>query len=185
MMHAAIQRQIMNIFFVHAMRVPVRRTANVLILALAIAAPLRSGHADDPSFLSIGAGYYDLLHDADSAEFRMEYRSKYRWWLFKPFAGATVTTDGVFYPYAGVLSDFYFGKRIVVSPSVGAGPYLRGGGKDLGHVFEIRSALEVAYRFDDRSRIGVMFYHISNAGLGDDRNPGAEALSLTYSIPLN
>tara|TARA_R110000868_G_scaffold61059_7_gene185740 strand:- start:555 stop:1046 length:492 start_codon:yes stop_codon:yes gene_type:complete len=157
----------------------------VLALVFAVTVSAGPSRADDPSFLSIGAGYYDLLHDADSAEFRMEYRSRYRWWLFKPFAGVTATTDGAVFPYAGVLSDFYFGKRIVLSPSVGAGPYLRGGGKDLGHVFEIRSALEVAYRFDDRSRIGLMFYHISNAGLGDDQNPGAEALSLTYSIPLN
>ena len=67
--------------------------------------------------------------------------------------------------------------------TIGAG-YFEGNGKDLGHVFEIRSALEVAYRFDDRSRLGVMFYHISNAGLGDDKNPGAEALTLSYSFPL-
>lgn len=151
----------------------------------ALILPAKQSHADDPSFLSLGAGYYDILHDADAAEFRMEYRSKYRWWLFKPFAGITATTNPAAFAYAGVLTDFYFGNRIVVSPSVGAGPYLRGDGKDLGHVFEIRSALEIAYRFDDRSRIGVMFYHISNAGLGDDQNPGAEALSITYSIPLN
>lgn len=183
--HLEIRRRVGNLFFVGTIRAPVRRAICVSVLALAAVMPLRASLADDPSFLSIGAGYYDLLHDADSAEFRIEYRSKYRWWLFKPFAGATVTTDAVFFPYAGVLSDFYFGNRIVVSPSVAAGPYLRGGGKDLGHVFEIRSAIEVAYRFDNRSRIGLMFYHISNAGLGDDRNPGAEALSLTYSIPLN
>lgn len=151
----------------------------------AISFPSGPSHAGDPSFLSFGAGYYDLLHDADAAEFRIEYRSKYRWWLFKPFAGLTATTNPAAFGYAGVLSDFYFGNRIVVSPSIAAGPYLRGSGKDLGHVFEIRSALEVAYRFDDRSRMGLMFYHISNAGLGDDRNPGAEVLSITYSIPLN
>lgn len=142
-------------------------------------------HAEDPSFLSVGVGYYDFLHEADSAEFRMEYRNSRRFWIFKPFAGTTLTSKGAFHGYAGVLSDFYFGKRIVVSPSVAAGPYFHGGGKDLGHVFEIRSALEVAYRFDDRSRLGLMFYHVSNAGFGDDRNPGAEVLSLTYSLPFD
>ena len=124
------------------------------------------GRADDPSFLSIGAGYYDLLHDADAAEFRVEYRSRYRWWLFKPFAGVTATTNPAGFAYAGVLSDFYFGNRVVVTPSIAAGPYLRGRGKDLGHVFEIRSGLEIAYRFNNRSRLGLLFYHISNAGLG-------------------
>jgi len=55
----------------------------------------------------------------------------------------------------------------------------------MGSVFQIRSGLEIAYRFDNRSRPGVIFYHFSNAGLGDDPNPGSEAISLTYSIPLN
>ena len=156
-----------------------------LTLLLSICLPTKSSHADDPSFLSMGAGYYDLLHEADAAELRVEYRNRHRWWIFKPFAGVTATTNPAAFLYAGVLSDFYFGNRIVATPSIAAGPYIRGSGKDLGHVFEIRSGLELAYRFDDRSRVGLMFYHISNAGLGDDRNPGAEVLSLTYSIPLN
>jgi lipid A 3-O-deacylase len=165
--------------------VSVRRAVALFVVLTVVSIIPRSGHADDPSYLSFGAGYYDIFHEADSAEFRLEYRNKFRWWLFKPFAGMTVTSDPAFFGYAGVLSDFYFGDRIVVTPSVAAGPYLRGAGKDLGNVFEIRSGIEVAYRFNDRSRLGVLFYHISNAGLGDDQNPGAEALSLNYSIPLN
>lgn len=153
--------------------------------ALLHAATAAVAEEDDPSFVTIGGGYFDIVHNDDAAgELRLEYRDKHRFWIFKPFAGATVTTDGSVYGYAGVLTDFYFGRRIVVSPSVAAGPYIEGGGKDLGHVFEIRSGLEVAYRFDDRSRLGVLFYHISNAGLGDDENPGAEILTLSYSIPL-
>ena len=72
----------------------------------ALVSPVKQSHADDPSFLSFGAGYYDILHDADAAEFRMEYRSKYRWWLFKPFAGMTATTNPAAFAYAGVLTDF-------------------------------------------------------------------------------
>jgi len=156
-----------------------------LLLFGAAAQPALAEEEDDPSFITIGASYFDILHDGDEAvELRLEYRDKHRIWLFKPFGGITATSDAAVYPYAGVLTDFYFGNRIVVSPSVAVGAYFEGNGKDLGHVFEIRSALEVAYRFDDRSRLGVMFYHISNAGLGDDKNPGAEALTLSYSFPL-
>lgn len=156
-----------------------------LLLFGALAQPALAEEEDDPSFLTIGAGYFDILHDGDeAAELRVEYRDKHRVLWFKPFGGITATTDASIYPYVGVLSDFYFGRRIVVSPSVAVGAYFEGDGKDLGHVFEIRSALEVAYRFDDRSRLGVMFYHISNAGLGDDENPGAEVLTLSYSFPL-
>jgi len=46
-----------------------------------------------------------------------------------------------------------------------------------------RSQLEVAYRFDGRSRLGLSISHYSNAGLGDD-NPGTESLMVNYSVPL-
>ena len=48
---------------------------------------------------------------------------------------------------------------------------------------EFRSSLELAYRFDNRARLGLSFYHLSNASL-DDNNPGTEVFSLNYSIPL-
>lgn len=167
-----------------------RRVQNVVaglsccLVALAVIA--QAAKAEPPSFISVGVGYYDPIKgDRAAAEARIEYRHGERFWLFKPFAGATLTSDPSYFGYAGVLTDVYFGKRLVVSPSVAVGAYLRHGGKDMGSVFQIRSGLEIAYRFDSRSRLGVIFYHFSNAGLGDDRNPGSEAISLTYSIPLN
>lgn len=140
--------------------------------------------ADDPAFLSVGVGYYDIFDNDNAAELRIDYRSNLKFLFVKPFAGAVVTSDGAFFPSAGLYSDFYFGRRIVISPSSAAGYYFKGDGKDLGHVFEIRSGIEVAYRFDNRARLGLLFYHISNAGLEDD-HPGTEVLSLGYSIPLN
>ncbi len=143
-----------------------------------------SAAEDDPSFLSLGIGYYDIFAEDEAAEFRMEYRNKTKFLIFKPFAGVAVTSERAIFVYAGVLSDFYFGRRIVVQPSVAPGYYHKGGGKDLGHEFEIKSGLEIAYRMDDRSRIGIHFYHISNAGL-EDTKPGVEVLGTSYSIPLN
>ncbi|MCF8029524.1 MAG: acyloxyacyl hydrolase, partial [Desulfohalobiaceae bacterium] len=46
-----------------------------------------------------------------------------------------------------------------------------------------RSALKLSYELENRSRIGVRFGHVSNAGLGET-NPGSEFLSLIYSIHL-
>jgi len=140
--------------------------------------------ADDPAFLSVGMGYYDIFDDDNAAELRVDYRSNLKFLFVKPFAGAVVTSDGAFFPSAGLYSDFYFGRRIVISLSSGAGYYFKGDGKDLGHAFEIRSGVETAYRFDSRARLGLMFYHISNAGLEDDHR-GTEVLGLSYSIPLN
>ena len=34
----------------------------------------------------------------------------------------------------------------------------------MGHVVEFRSAVELAYRFSNRARLGLEFYHLSNAG---------------------
>ncbi len=138
---------------------------------------------DDPAFINSGLGYYDLFDDDNAAAFRAEYRAETKYWIFKPFAGVSLTSDAAAHGYAGVLTDFYFGSRIVVTPSVAAGYYHNGDGKDLGHEFEIKSGLEVAYRFDDRSRLGIHFHHISNAGL-EDTKPGVEVLGINYSLPL-
>lgn len=138
---------------------------------------------DDPHFLTLAAGYYDIHDNMDAAELRAEFRARNKLWIFKPFGGVMGTSDAALYGYAGVLVDLYFGRRIVLTPSFAAGLYHNGDGKDLGHVVEFRSSAELAWRFDDRSRLGLSFYHISNASLSDN-NPGTEVLSLNYSIPI-
>ena len=41
--------------------------------------------ADDPPFLTIGAGYFDFNRQKDTGgEFRLDYRSDYKLWHFKP-----------------------------------------------------------------------------------------------------
>ena len=94
------------------------------------------------------------------------------------------TSDRAVYGYGGFLTDVFLGPRIVLTPSLAFGLYEEGDGKDLGHIVEFRSSVELAYRFDDRSRIGISLYHLSNASLSED-NQGTEILSLSYSIPLN
>ncbi len=58
----------------------------------------------------------------------------------------------------GVLIDVYFGNRFVVTPSF-APTWWRGKTDklDLGHGLEFRSQIEFAYRFDDRSRLGLRY----------------------------
>ena len=138
---------------------------------------------DDPHFLTLAVGYYDINDDWEAAEFRAEFRAGDKFWIFKPFGGMMATSDAAFYGYAGMLVDVYFGRRIVLTPSFAAGLYEDGDGKDLRHTVEFRSSIELAYRFDNRARLGLSFYHLSNGGLADS-NPGTEVLSLSYSIPL-
>lgn len=167
------------------------RIAVILASAAALcAAALTSAQAqdtlqDDPDFISLGAGYFDFNRQKDEGgEFRAEYRSDYKLWVFKPFAAIDYSTTGQGFAGAGVLVDIYFGRRFVLTPSF-APHYYWGDNKklDLGYALEFRSQLEAAYRFDDRSRLGMAIGHYSNASLGDS-NPGTEFLTVYYSIPL-
>lgn len=138
----------------------------------------------DPSFLTIGIGYYDINDNEDAVEFRVEWRGQKFFWALRPLAGIMGTSDSSIYAYGGIAMDVYFGSRIVMTPSFAAGLFDDGSGKDLGSAIEFRSGLELAYRLDNRTRLGLMFYHISNASL-ETNNPGTEILSVGYSIPLN
>lgn len=152
-------------------------------LALALVAGAGPARAADPDFLSLSVGAFDVNDDMTAAEFRLEYRSKLEWWIFRPFTGLMGNSDGGFYGYGGVLVDVFFGRRFVLTPSFAIGAYDRGSGKDLGHSIEFRSQIELAYRFDDRSRLAISLDHMSNASL-DEVNPGTESLMLTYAFPF-
>ncbi len=177
----------MNIFWGYP-GVSSRRHAVAFCILAALAALTwapASLRAEDPAFVSLGLGYFDINRRTDEAvDFRLEYRHGQKLWIFKPWAGVEGTSDGAFYGAAGILVDVFFGRRVVFTPSFGAGYFEMGDGKDLGHEIEFRSQIEVAYRFDDRSRLGLAFGHISNASIGDS-NPGVEVLNLYYSIPLS
>ena len=164
------------------------RKGTIRIIAAVTAAwlllPNGAALADDPDFLTLGAGWFDWNRQKDQGgEINLEYRSDRKYWIFKPLAGAMVTSSGSFYGYAGVGIDVFLGRRFVVTPSFAPGLYARGGGLDLGHTLEFRSQAEFAYRFDDRSRLGLAISHISNASIGDT-NPGTEIFTLYYSVPI-
>lgn len=158
-------------------------SALALGAAFGAAAPAK---ADDPAFLTLGAGWFDFNRQKDQgAELSLEYRDNHKLWIFKPFVHGAYVTNGMTFLGAGVLVDVYFGNRWVVTPSF-APTWWRGktDDLDLGYGLEFRSRLEVAYRFDNRSRLGLSVSHSSNASLGDT-NPGTESLMLHYSLPLD
>ena len=155
-----------------------------LAAALFVAMPWGAASADDPDFVSGGVAYIDWNRQKNTAaEFRAEYRSDYKMWIFKPLAGVMATSDGAFFAYAGVGIDVFLGNRFVVTPSFAPGFYAEGGGLDLGYHLEFRSQLEIAYRFDDRSRLCIAISHMSNASIVDE-NPGTESAVIYYSVPL-
>ena len=56
-------------------------------------------------------------------------------------------------------------------------------GIDLGAHCEFRTGAEFDYRFDNLVRLGVGFYHLSNAGIGK-QNPGVEMATFVLTVPL-
>ena len=145
----------------------------------------KDGRTDDPAFLTVGVGAFDFNRKKEKgAEFREEYRSDKKLWVFKPFAAAAYTSTSQGFVGAGVLVDVYFGRRFVMTPSFAPHFYWGGNKKlDLGHEVEFRSQLELAYRFDNRSRLGLAISHYSNASLAD-KNPGTETATVYFSVPL-
>jgi lipid A 3-O-deacylase len=171
--------------FVPTRRVqPSPRPAAAAPRQIASAQPVARVRTEETSFLTIGGGYYDINDSEDATELRIEWKGREAFWWIKPIVGLMATTDAAIYGYAGFGTDFYFGRRIVATPSIAVGAYRDGQGKDLGSVVEFRSALELAWRFDNDTRLGLMFYHLSNASISSN-NPGTEVLSLGLSVPLN
>jgi len=152
--------------------------------ALLLAAPV-SAEEGEPALLALGLGYYDIrAKDDTAADFRLEYRSDLALWIFRPWIGLEATSDGAIYGLGGFLADIPLGSRFRLTPSLGAGAYHNGDGKDLGHAVQFRSQIELAYRFEDGQRLAVAFSHISNASLSN-QNPGTEILTLYYMVPFD
>lgn len=142
-----------------------------------------TGRVDWKGFLSVGGGLANVSEETTPGEIRLEYRHDEKLWIFKPFLGITWYTDGAFYGYGGFGVDLFFGRRIVFTPNAAVGGWSDGTVLRLGHELEFRTGGEIAYRFDDGSRLGLAVHHISNANIGD-KNPGTESVVLNYSIPI-
>jgi lipid A 3-O-deacylase len=171
-----------------------KQTVGVLLVALAVGyagcaqAQVTFGSPADPPSIGIGAGAFNIspsnhAFSRTSAQLQGEYRFGDLLWIVAPFAGLMGTSAGGFYGYAGFGFDVNFASNWVVTPTFAGGYYYRGNGTNLGSWWEFRSGAEFDYRFENRSRLGIAFYHLSNAGLAKS-NQGEQALLLVYSVPL-
>ncbi len=161
-----------------------RAWAAVLFATMLLASTEAAIAGDDPSYVTFGVGAFDIFDDQTAAEFDLQLRLNRGLWIFLPQAGVFATSDGALYGHVGFYSDFDLGSRLILSPSISVGAYHDGGGKDLGGVVEFRSAIELAYRFDNKSRVGLQFGHLSNAHIYDS-NPGEEFIIVNYSLPIS
>tara|TARA_B100000965_G_scaffold340788_1_gene309259 strand:- start:281 stop:808 length:528 start_codon:yes stop_codon:yes gene_type:complete len=96
-----------------------------------------------------------------------------------PVTGFMMTTDNATYLYTGIQADYNIGK-MNFTPSFSPGLYGQGNGKDLGHVLEFKSELQLSLDLSKSSEFGFSYNHISNASLGD-KNPGANSYMFNFS----
>lgn len=156
----------------------------LLFIANAQASTLKDSTFDNPKLLSFSTGIFDIVKHPTHPMVQFEYRSTLNnFKKARPLIGLFVTEQGATYLFGGMGYDIFFGKRVVFMPSFSPGLYYRGKGKKLWFPLEFRSSAELCYVFKNKSRLGAQFYHISNASLGK-KNPGVEALLLTYSLAL-
>ena len=95
-----------------------------------------------------------------------------------PITGFMMTADNATYLYTGVQADYSIGK-MNFTPSFTPGLYGQGDGKDLGHVLEFKSEVQLSYELSKSSSLGISYNHVSNASLGD-KNPGANSYMFNY-----
>ena len=95
-----------------------------------------------------------------------------------PITGALITGDNAAYIYTGVQAQYKIGA-LNFTPSFTPGLYHEGNGKDLGHLIEFKSELQISLDLSNNSELGFSYNHISNASLGD-KNPGANSYMFNF-----
>lgn len=140
-----------------------------------------------PSYISLSAGYYNVLDKDKAMDLRAEYRSgkSVVFEYMHPYAGLEITLDGSTWVGGGLLYNYSFSPGWYFTPSLGVGLYSQGGSeRNLDWPIQFRTQLEVSYEFENQHRLGVGFSHMSNGSLGDT-NPGAEVLAVYWHIPFD
>ena len=95
-----------------------------------------------------------------------------------PITGALFTADSAGYVYTGVQSKYNIGFLNII-PSFTPGLYHEGDGKDLGHMLEFKSEVQLSLDLSKNTELGFSYNHISNASLGD-KNPGANSYMFNF-----
>ena len=95
-----------------------------------------------------------------------------------PITGFIITENNAQYFYTGIQAQYKIGKLNVI-PSFAPGLYGKGDGKDLGHVVEFKSEVQLSFDLFSDSELGFSYNHISNASLGK-KNPGANNFMFNF-----
>jgi hypothetical protein len=95
-----------------------------------------------------------------------------------PITGAMFTADNAAYVYTGIQANYSLGILNII-PSFTPGIYEAGDGKDLGHMLEFKSEVQLSLDLPKDSQFGFSYNHLSNASLGD-KNPGENSYMFNF-----
>ncbi len=135
--------------------------------------------------LSIGA-YSPFTHRSNAnGALNLEYQTgtKIAGYI-QPIFGGMASGDGTLLGYAALGAPIRLGSKVFMMPSLGVGAYKKGGGYDLDRTLVYRLGGEIAYVFDNQSRLGLTGALIGN-GKSMNREDFVETIMLTYTTPLN
>ena len=158
-----------------------------LITVLALILPVNSeenNNAFNEHEISFYTGKFDFSDDGQRAGlFGMQHQNENLTrnsflGILSPVTGFMITENNAGYVYTGVQAQYSIGN-LNITPSFSPGLYGEGDGKDLGHVLEFKSELQLSLDLFSNSELGFSYNHISNASLGD-KNPGANSYTFNF-----
>jgi hypothetical protein len=137
------------------------------------------------AYLGLSVGLYDAVtHGMKDAAFGLELQPGFKIaGILQPIFGGFMTSQNTWMGYGGVGLPFNVTKKIRIMPSIAAGYYDEGDGYDLQKSLAFRGGAEVAYIFDNQSRLGLNAHVITN-GTSMSNEDRTEVISLVYSMPL-
>tara|TARA_B100000941_G_scaffold263033_1_gene216172 strand:- start:249 stop:767 length:519 start_codon:yes stop_codon:yes gene_type:complete len=164
--------------------------AKILIITLCVFAIFEKSFADDNNKIDNGhkynvySGIFDFSDDEKkSTIFGLQHLNDNLFresfiGTIKPVTGFMLTADSTTYFYTGVQAEYKIGK-INLIPSFTPGLYHEGDGKDLGHLVEFKSELQLSLDLSPSTEFGFSYNHLSNASLGE-KNPGANSYMFNF-----
>ena len=141
---------------------------------------------ENTSFFGLSVGLYNsLTHSNAAVAFNAEWQPGTKIvGRLQPLFGAMATTKGAMLGYAGIGVPFDLTDHVFLMPSLSFGAYRAGDDYDLHRHIVARPGIELAYKFDDKSRLGLNFDVLSNMRSPQARDR-SEMIALTYTMPLN
>ena len=95
-----------------------------------------------------------------------------------PITGGFITENSGAYIYTGIEWNTNMGG-LLFTPSFSPGLYHAGDGKDLNHILEFKTEVQLSFAFSENSNIAMSYNHISNGNLAKD-NPGANNYAFNF-----